>query len=213
MGSLEHQLAITTSELKMKFLIAFSAVLAVALAAPANVYSPYLLQDLAYQSVDANEDGQIDQAISITHPTQIMRAIATNMPAMMPAMPMPMIQNAAIAMAAPKWEVKQIETPAELKTLPMTYTMPAMMPAMTMPMIQNAAITMAAPKWEVKKIETPAELKTLPMTYAMQPMMFRSALTSEIKTDIPQLKTLPTYSYGTYPFAPFTIVKTAEKSE
>merc|ERR1711955_166162 len=170
MGSLEHQLAITTSELKMKFLIAFSAVLAVALAAPANVYSPYLLQDLAYQSVDANEDGQIDQAISITHPTQIMRAIATNMPAMMPAMPMPMIQNAAIAMAAPKWEVKQIETPAELKTLP--------------------------------------------MTYAMQPMMFRSALTSEIKTDIPQLKTLPmTYSYGTYPFAPFTIVKTAEKSE
>merc|ERR1711955_62208 len=175
MGSLEHQLAITTSELKMKFLIAFSAVLAVALAAPANVYSPYLLQDLAYQSVDANEDGQIDQAISITHPTQIMRAIATNMPAMMPAM----------AMAAPKWEVKQIETPAELKTLPMTYTMPAMMPAMT-----------------------------LPMTYAMQPMMFRSALTSEIKTDIPQLKTLPmTYSYGTYPFAPFTIVKTAEKSE
>merc|ERR1711955_5267 len=170
MGSLEHQLAITTSELKMKFLIAFSAVLAVALAAPANVYSPYLLQDLAYQSVDANEDGQIDQAISITHPTQIMRTIATNMP--------------------------------------------AMMPAMTMPMIQNAAITMAAPKWEVKKIETPAELKTLPMTYAMQPMMFRSALTSEIKTDIPQLKTLPmTYSYGTYPFAPFTIVKTAEKSE
>merc|ERR1711955_56185 len=170
MGSLEHQLAITTSELKMKFLIAFSAVLAVALAAPANVYSPYLLQDLAYQSVDANEDGQIDQAISITHPTQIMRTIATNMPAMMPAMAMPMIQNAAIAMAAPKWEVKQIETPAELKTLP--------------------------------------------MTYAMQPMMFRSALTSEIKTDIPQLKTLPmTYSYGTYPFAPFTIVKTAEKSE
>merc|ERR1711955_127949 len=135
------------------------------------------------------------------HPTQIMRAIATNMPAMMPAMAMPMIQNAAIAMAAPKWEVKQIETPAELKTLPMTYTMPAMMPAMTMPMIQNAAITMA-------------ELKALPMTYAMQPMMFRSALTSEIKTDIPQLKTLPmTYSYGTYPFAPFTIVKTAEKSE
>merc|ERR1712137_724071 len=57
MGSLEHQLAIATSELKMKFLIAFSAVLAVALAAPANVYSPYLLQDLAYQSVDANEDG------------------------------------------------------------------------------------------------------------------------------------------------------------
>merc|ERR1712105_90712 len=170
MGSLEHQLAIATSELKMKFLIAFSAVLAVALAAPANVYSPYLLQDLAYQSVDANEDGQIDQAISITHPTQIMRTIATNMPAMMPAMAMPMIQNAAIAMAAPKWEVKQIETPAELKTLPMTYTMPA--------------------------------------------MMFRSALTSEIKTDIPQLKTLPmTYSYGTYPFAPFTIVKTAEKSE
>merc|ERR1712243_145519 len=170
MGSLKHQLAITTSELKMKFLIAFSAVLAVALAAPANVYSPYLLQDLAYQSVDANEDGQIDQAISITHPTQIMRAIATNMPAMMPAMAMPMIQNAAIAMAAPKWEVKQTETPAELKTLP--------------------------------------------MTYAMQPMMFRSALTSEIKTDIPQLKTLPmTYSYGTYPFAPFTIVKTAEKSE
>merc|ERR1712243_103333 len=170
MGSLKHQLAITTSELKMKFLIAFSAVLAVALAAPANVYSPYLLQDLAYQSVDANEDGQIDQAISITHPTQIMRAIATNMPAMMPAMAMPMIQNAAIAMAAPKWEVKQIETPAELKALP--------------------------------------------MTYAMQPMMFRSALTSEIKTDIPQLKTLPmTYSYGTYPFAPFTIVKTAEKSE
>merc|ERR1711946_41806 len=170
MGSLEHQLAIATSELKMKFLIAFSAVLAVALAAPANVYSPYLLQDLAYQSVDANEDGQIDQAISITHPTQIMRTIATNMPAMMPAMAMPMIQNAAIAMAAPKWEVKQIETPAELKTLP--------------------------------------------MTYAMQPMMFRSALTSEIKTDIPQLKTLPmTYSYGTYPFAPFTIVKTAEKSE
>merc|ERR1712007_314679 len=159
MGSLEHQLAIATSELKMKFLIAFSAVLAVALAAPANVYSPYLLQDLAYQSVDANEDGQIDQAISITHPTQIMRTIATNMPAMMPAMAMPMIQNAAIAMAAPKWEVKQIETPAELKTLP--------------------------------------------MTYAMQPMMFRSALTSEIKTDIPQLKTLPmTYSYGTYPFAP-----------
>merc|ERR1712063_128888 len=204
MGSLEHQLAIATSELKMKFLIAFSAVLAVALAAPANVYSPYLLQDLAYQSVDANEDGQIDQAISITHPTQIMRTIATNMPAMMPA----------IAMAAPKWEVKQIETPAELKTLPMTYTMPAMMPAMTMPMIQNAAITMAAPKWEVKQIETSAELKTLPMTYAMQPMMFRSALTSEIKTDIPQLKTLPmTYSYGTYPFAPFTIVKTAEKSE
>merc|ERR1711946_16314 len=140
MGSLEHQLAIATSELKMKFLIAFSAVLAVALAAPANVYSPYLLQDLAYQSVDANEDGQIDQAIS-------------------------MIQNAAVAMAAPKWEVKQIETPAELKTLPMTYTMPAMMPAMTMPMIQNAAITMAAPKWEVKQIETPAELKTLPMTY------------------------------------------------
>merc|ERR1711946_6779 len=170
MGSLEHQLAIATSELKMKFLIAFSAVLAVALAAPANVYSPYLLQDLAYQSVDANEDGQIDQAISITHPTQIMRTIATNMPAMMPAMAMPMIQNAAIAMAAPKWEVKQIETPAELKTLP--------------------------------------------MPYAMQPMMFRSALTSEIKTDIPQLKTLPmTYSYGTYPFAPFTIVKTAEKSE
>merc|ERR1712243_458014 len=170
MGSLEHQLAITTSELKMKFLIAFSAVLAVALAAPANVYSPYLLQDLAYQSVNANEDGQIDQAISITHPTQIMRAIATNMPAMMPAMAMPMIQNAAIAMAAPKWEVKQIETPAELKTLPMTYTMQPMMPAMTM--------------------------------------------TSEIKTDIPQLKTLPmTYSYGTYPFAPFTIVKTAEKSE
>merc|ERR1711946_33872 len=162
--------AITTSELKKKFLIAFSAVLAVALAAPANVYSPYLLQDLAYQSVDANEDGQIDQAISITHPTQIMRTIATNMP--------------------------------------------AMMPAMTMPMIQNAAIAMAAPKWEVKQIETPAELKTLPMTYAMQPMMFRSALTSEIKTDIPQLKTLPmTYSYGTYPFAPFTIVKTAEKSE
>merc|ERR1712137_529985 len=111
MGSLEHQLAIATSELKMKFLIAFSAVLAVALAAPANVYSPYLLQDLAYQSVDANEDGQIDQAISITHPTQIMRTIATNMP----AMTMPMIQNAAIAMAAPKWEVKQIETPAELK--------------------------------------------------------------------------------------------------
>merc|ERR1712137_1330472 len=111
MGSLEHQLAIATSELKMKFLIAFSAVLAVALAAPANVYSPYLLQDLAYQSVDANEDGQIDQAISITHPTQIMRTIAT----MMPAMAMPMIQNAAIAMAAPKWEVKQIETPAELK--------------------------------------------------------------------------------------------------
>merc|ERR1712105_489919 len=110
----------------------------------------------------ANEDGQIDQAISITHPTQIMRTIATNMP--------------------------------------------AMMPAMAMPMIQNAAITMAAPKWEVKQIETPAELKTLPMTYAMQPMMFRSALTSEIKTDIPQLKTLPmTYSYGTYPFAPFTI--------
>merc|ERR1712243_267115 len=144
MGSLKHQLAITTSELKMKFLIAFSAVLAVALAAAANVYSPYLLQDLAYQSVDANEDGQIDQAISITHPTQIMRAIA---------------------MAAPKWEVKQIETPAELKTLPMTYTMPAMMPAMTMPMIQNAAITMAAPKWEVKQIETPAELKALPMTY------------------------------------------------
>merc|ERR1712137_1351327 len=180
MGSLKHQLAIATSELKMKFLIAFSAVLAVALAAPANVYSPYLLQDLAYQSVDANEDGQIDQAISITHPTQIMRTIATNMPAMMPAIAMPM--------AAPKWEVKQIETPAELKTLPMTYTMPAMMPAMTMPMIQNAAITMAAPKWEVKQIETPAELKTLPMTYAMQPMMFRSALTSEIKTDIPQLK-------------------------
>merc|ERR1712137_1204031 len=170
MGSLKHQLAIATSELKMKFLIAFSAVLAVALAAPANVYSPYLLQDLAYQSVDANEDGQIDQAISINHPTQIMRTIVTNMPAMMPAMAMPMIQNAAIAMAAPKWEVKQIETPAELKTLP--------------------------------------------MTYAMQPMMFRSALTSEIKTDIPQLKTLPmTYSYGTYPFAPFTIVKTAEKSE
>merc|ERR1712063_53039 len=183
MGSLEHQLAIATSELKMKFLIAFSAVLAIALAAPANVYSPYLLQDLAYQSVDANEDGQIDQAISITHPTQIMRTIATNMPAMMQAMAMPMIQNAAIAMAAPKWEVKQIETPAELKTLPMTYTMPAIMPA-------------------------------LPMPYAMQPMMFRSALTSEIKTDIPQLKTLPmTYSYGTYPFAPFTIVKTAEKSE
>merc|ERR1711885_85332 len=159
MGSLEHQLAIATSELKMKFLIAFSAVLAVALAAPANVYSPYLLQDLAYQSVDANEDGQIDQAISITHPTQIMRTIATNMPAMMPAM------------ATPKWEVKQIETPAELKTLPMTYTMPAMMPAMTMPMIQNAAITMAAPKWEVKQIETPAELKTLPMTYTMPAMM------------------------------------------
>merc|ERR1712243_464048 len=151
MGSLKHQLAITTSELKMKFLIAFSAVLAVALAAPANVYSPYLLQDLAYQSVDANEDGQIDQAISITHPTQIMRTIATTMP---------------------------------------------------------------APKWEVKQIETPAELKALPMTYAMQPMMFRSALTSEIKTDIPELKTLPmTCSYGTYPFAPFTIVKTAEKSE
>merc|ERR1712063_99394 len=169
MGSLEL-LRPTSNTLIMKFLVVLSALLAVALAAPANVYSPYLLQDLAYQSVDANEDGQIDQAISITHPTQIMRTIATNMPAMMPAMAMPMIQNAAIAMAAPKWEVKQIETPAELKTLP--------------------------------------------MTYAMQPMMFRSALTSEIKTDIPQLKTLPmTYSYGTYPFAPFTIVKTAEKSE
>merc|ERR1719494_1226414 len=52
----------------MKFLIALSAVMAVALAAPANVYSPYLLQDLAYNSVDANMDGQPDQAIAITHP-------------------------------------------------------------------------------------------------------------------------------------------------
>merc|ERR1712137_1015685 len=66
MGSLElpHP---TSNTITMKFLVVLSA-LAVALAAPANVYSPYLLQDLAYNSVDANEDGQPDQAIAITHP-------------------------------------------------------------------------------------------------------------------------------------------------
>merc|ERR1711946_95156 len=60
MGSLELQLVIPTQRSTMKFLFALSA--------PANVYSPYLLQDLAYNSVDANMDGQPDRAIAITHP-------------------------------------------------------------------------------------------------------------------------------------------------
>merc|ERR1712007_228080 len=103
MGSLEHQLAIATSELKMKFLIAFSAVLAVALAAPANVYSPYLLQDLAYQSVDANEDGQPDAAISLTHPF----AYTYNFGAYIPF----------VAAPAAAVEVKTAEKPAEVKAV------------------------------------------------------------------------------------------------
>ena len=50
-------------------------VLTVALAAPAtNVYSPYFLQDLAYHSVDADEDGQPDKAV----------AVAANQPASYP---------------------------------------------------------------------------------------------------------------------------------
>ena len=50
-------------------------VLTVALAAPAtNVYSQYFLQDLAYHSVDADEDGQPDKAV----------AVAANQPASYP---------------------------------------------------------------------------------------------------------------------------------
>merc|ERR1712137_996698 len=83
MGSLEL-LRPTSNTLIMKFLIALSAVMAVALAAPANVYSPYLLQDLAYNSVDANMDGQPDQAIAITHPVAY-RTVAAPAPITFPA--------------------------------------------------------------------------------------------------------------------------------
>merc|ERR1711911_532847 len=55
----------TSNTITMKFLVVLSALLAVALWPPANVYSPYLLQDLAYNSVDANEDGQPDAAVEV----------------------------------------------------------------------------------------------------------------------------------------------------
>merc|ERR1711946_62694 len=92
MGSLELQLVIPTQRSTMKFLFALSAVMAVALAAPANVYSPYLLQDLAYNSVDANMDGQPDKAIAITHPgvvpvVQATRLVHHGLPLAAPGLP------------------------------------------------------------------------------------------------------------------------------
>merc|ERR1712064_175576 len=98
MGSLElpHP---TSNTITMKFLVVLSALLAVALAAPANVYSPYLLQDLAYNSVDANEDGQPDAAISLTHPF----AYTYNFGAYTPfvAAPAAAVEVKAVQVAAP----------------------------------------------------------------------------------------------------------------
>merc|ERR1711911_21711 len=93
----------TSNTITMKFLVVLSALLAVALAPPANVYSPYLLQDLAYNSVDANEDGQPDAAISLTHPF----AYTYNFGAYTPF----------VAAPAAAVEVKTAEKPAEVKAV------------------------------------------------------------------------------------------------
>ena len=80
--------------------------MAVALAAPANVSSPYLLQDLAYQSVDADEDGQPDAAVTVTHPVA--------QPYYAPYAPFAYYGAPTVAVAA-----KSEEKPAEVKALPL----------------------------------------------------------------------------------------------
>ena len=131
------------------FQVVLSAVLAVALAAPANVYGPYLLQDLAYQSVDANEDGQPDQAIAITHPVApLVHAVA------------PHAVAAPIAYHAPL--VAPVQTKIHYTSTPVVvgHTAQILKPALAAPL--------AAPVVAVKAAEKPVEVKTLaaPLTYA-----------------------------------------------
>jgi len=130
------------------FQVVLSAVLAVALAAPANVYGPYLLQDLAYKSVDANQDGQPDEAIAITHP--VVHAVA----------PVAHAVAAPIAYHAPV--VAPVQTKIHYTSTPVVvgHTAQILKPALAAPL--------AAPVVAVKAAEKPVEVKTLaaPLTYA-----------------------------------------------
>merc|ERR1712137_1239368 len=184
MGSLELQLVIPTQRSTMKFLFALSAVMAVALAAPANVYSPYLLQDLAYNSVDANMDGQPDKAIAITHPgvvpvVQATRLVHHGLPLAAPV--------AYHHVAAP------LQTRIHYASSPVVvgHSTKILKPVLSAPLAHTVVAVKAEAEEKVETEEKAEEVKHVVAPWGYSTTTF----------GLPQA----------YHFAPYTVVKTAEK--
>ena len=143
-------------------------VAAVAWAAPANVYSPYLLQDLAYQSVDANQDGQPDQAIAIHHPVApLVHAVAPVAHAVAPvahavAAPVAYHAPAVHAFAPVQTRIHYASTPVVVG-----HTAQILKPALAAPV--------AAPVVAVKAEEKAAVAVAAPVAYAHAPVAYAAA--------------------------------------
>ena len=141
--------------------VVLSVVAAVAWAAPANVYSPYLLQDLAYQSVDANQDGQPDQAIAIHHPVApLVHAVAPVAHAV--AAPVAYHAPAVHAFAPVQTRIHYASTPVVVG-----HTAQILKPALAAPV--------AAPVVAVKAEEKAAVAVAAPVAYAHAPVAYAAA--------------------------------------
>ena len=141
--------------------VVLSVVAAVAWAAPANVYSPYLLQDLAYQSVDANQDGQPDQAIAIHHPVApLVHAVAPVAHAV--AAPVAYHAPAVHAFAPVETRIHYASTPVVVG-----HTAQILKPALAAPV--------AAPVVAVKAEEKAAVAVAAPVAYAHAPVAYAAA--------------------------------------
>ena len=182
--------------------VVLSVVAAVAWAAPANVYSPYLLQDLAYQSVDANQDGQPDQAIAIHHPVApLVHAVAPVAHAV--AAPVAYHAPAVHAFAPVQTRIHYASTPVVVG-----HTAQILKPALAAPV--------AAPVVAVKAEEKTAVAVAAPVAYAHAPVAYAAA---PVETRIHYTSTPVVVGHTTQilksslaaPVAPVVAVKAEEK--